>query len=275
LLAWSRSMKHEEKFGEQFKPLRGAGIRVADSRSALSSRTKPRFSRIAVRDLLLLVQEWIEHIERSGATSQRQSTRQRCQVEFAVTNSKQTIGAPATRQFSWGSPKAISAIRTESPSRANIVSRGITPFRRQKGDNQNQMFSAASCRKQTMATQNKCQFFAMVFAEFSTGFSPRALLSREEAPRIVNRFMKFVLDKGNVFKPGAPRWAFVFKESSASLTSYSFLECKRDSSAARPDGNRESAISGGPELSGRSAQNDEYRAREMRREEEWLEKRCL
>jgi hypothetical protein len=38
----------------------------------------------------------------------------------------------------------------------------------------------------------------------------RTLLSSADAPKIRNRFMKLVLDKGNFFKPGAPRWAFAF-----------------------------------------------------------------
>jgi len=75
------------------------------------------------------------------------------------------------------------------------------------------MIFPASYSKQTIGTQIKCQFFAMVFAafstSFSTGFFPRFLLSFEDAPRIGNRFMKFALDKGTFFKPGAPRWAFV------------------------------------------------------------------
>jgi len=38
----------------------------------------------------------------------------------------------------------------------------------------------------------------------------RTLLSSADAPKIRNRFMKLVLDKGNFFKPGAPRWSFAF-----------------------------------------------------------------
>jgi hypothetical protein len=38
----------------------------------------------------------------------------------------------------------------------------------------------------------------------------RALLSFTEAPKIGNRFMKFALDQGQFFKPGARRWAFAF-----------------------------------------------------------------
>jgi len=38
----------------------------------------------------------------------------------------------------------------------------------------------------------------------------RALLSSVEAPKISNRFMEFALNKGQVFEPGALRWAFAF-----------------------------------------------------------------
>ena len=64
------------------------------------------------------------------------STRQYFQVEIAVSHSKQRIGAPATRQFSWGSPAQTS----------------VKPC---------QLFSLVSHSKQTIETQIKCQFFAM------------------------------------------------------------------------------------------------------------------
>jgi hypothetical protein len=71
-----------------------------------------------------------------GASST--STRQDFQVEIAVSHSKQRIGAPATRQFSWGSPAQTS----------------VKP---------RQLFSPVSHSKQTIETQIKCQFFAMCF----------------------------------------------------------------------------------------------------------------
>jgi len=69
-----------------------------------------------------------------GASST--STRQDFQVEIAVSHSKQRIGAPAIRQFSWGSPAQTS----------------VKP---------RQLFSPVSHSKQTIETQIKCQFFAM------------------------------------------------------------------------------------------------------------------
>jgi hypothetical protein len=47
--------------------------------------------------------------------------------------------------------------------------------------------------------------------ELPAGSSPvRALLSSTGAPRIGNRFMKFTLDKGQYYQPGAPSRAFAF-----------------------------------------------------------------
>ena len=56
---------------------------------------------------------------------------------------------------------------------------------------------------------------------------PRFLLSRDDAPRIGNRFMKFALDKGAFFKPGAPRWAFLFGKGS---------QCRRQGEPGRSGG---------------------------------------
>ena len=212
-------MRHNEKCAAQFKLPRGAGTGVGGSRSALSSRvftlsvanvprrrkgTKPRVPRIAVRDLLLLVQGGFQKRAPGRATSHRQSIRQCFQSECAVTHSKQTIGARAIRQFSTGrAPRSTASRAWEITSPALAA-----PALPKTSVKQNQMTSPASYSKQTIGTQIKCQLFAMVFFAFSTGFFPRFLLSFEDAPRM-RRFMKFALDKGTFFKPGAPRWAFV------------------------------------------------------------------
>jgi len=85
-------------------------------------------------------------------------------VDFAPSHSKQTIEASATRQFSRGVSKASSAIRLESPSRANIVSRGVNSFRSQKGVNPCQVFAPVNLSKQTTEVRKGCQFFAMCFS---------------------------------------------------------------------------------------------------------------
>jgi len=205
-------MRHDEKCAAQFKLLSEAGIGVLGPRSALSSRrprrrkgTKPRVPRITVRDLLLLVQRGIEQRAPRRSTSHRQSTRQCFQVVFAASHSKQTIGARAIRQFSTGRAPRSTASRAWE-----ITSPALTaPALPKTSVKQNQMIFPLSYSKQTIGTQIKCQLFAMVFSAFSTGFFPRFLLSFDDAPRIGNRFMKFALDKGTFFKPGAPRWAFV------------------------------------------------------------------
>ena len=213
-------MRHDEKCAAQFKLPPGAGIGVGCPRSALSPRvftlsaanvprrrkgTEPRVSRIAVRDLLLLVQGRFEQRAPRCAASHRQSIRQYFQSECAVTHSKQTIGARVIRQFSTGrAPRSTASRAWEITSPAFAA-----PALPKTSVKQNQMIFPASYSKQTIGTQIKCQFFAMVFSAFSTGFFPRFLLSFDDAPRIGNRFMKFALDKGTLFKPGAPRWAFV------------------------------------------------------------------
>jgi len=106
-------MKYEEKFGEQLKLPLGAGIGV-DPRSALSSRTKPRRrqSGIAVRDLLFSLPQPVTRYKSPI------SIRQYFQVEIAVILSKQTIGAPAIRQFFGGACGLGSASTSENKRQA-------------------------------------------------------------------------------------------------------------------------------------------------------------
>jgi len=230
-------MRHDEKCVAQFKLPPGAGIGVGGPRSAFASRvftlsaanvprrrkgTKPRVSRIAVRDLLLLVQGRFEQRAPRCAASHRQSIRQYFQSECAVTHSKQTIGARAIRQFSTGrAPRSTASRAWEVTSPAFAA-----PALPKTSVKQNQLILPASYSKQTIGTQIKCQLFAMVFSAFSTGFFPRFLLSFGDAPRM-RRLMKFALDKGTFFKPGAPRWAFLFGKGS---------QCRRQGEPGRSGG---------------------------------------
>jgi len=84
----------------------------------------------------------------------RKSTRQCCRIEFALTPSKQRIGASATRQFLGDFFSPIFEFRISS----------FVLFRPEKGVNQIQVFRAARHSKQTPGTRKGCQFFAKCFS---------------------------------------------------------------------------------------------------------------